>query len=92
MLTRPSGQSKAPEASHPSFGPSQRLDYETEIGAFVGVGNALAQPIALDEAEQHVFGLCLLNDWSARDIQAWEYQPSDRFSPRASCRRSPHGW
>jgi fumarylacetoacetase len=78
-VTRPSGQSKAPDAPHPSFGPSQRLDYETEIGVFVGVGNALAQPVALDEAEQHLFGLCLLNDWSARDIQAWEYQPLGPF-------------
>jgi fumarylacetoacetase len=78
-VNRPSGQSKAPDAPHPSFGPSERLDYEMEIGAFVGVGNALAQPIALDEAELHLFGLCLLNDWSARDIQAWEYQPLGPF-------------
>jgi fumarylacetoacetase len=78
-IRRPSGQSKAPDAPHPSFGPSQRLDYEMEIGALVGVGNPLAQPIALDEAEQHLFGLCLLNDWSARDIQAWEYQPLGPF-------------
>jgi fumarylacetoacetase len=78
-VTRPCGQSKPPDAAHPSFGPSQRLDYEMEIGAFVGVGNALAHPVALDEAESHLFGLCLLNDWSARDIQAWEYQPLGPF-------------
>jgi fumarylacetoacetase len=78
-VTRPNGQSKAPDATHPSFGPSQRLDYELEIGTFVGVGNALGQPVVLDEAEQHLFGLCLLNDWSARDIQAWEYQPLGPF-------------
>ena len=78
-VNRPSGQSKTPDAPHPSFGPSERLDYEMEIGAFVGVGNALAQPIPLDEAELHLFGLCLLNDWSARDIQAWEYQPLGPF-------------
>jgi fumarylacetoacetase len=78
-VIRPNGQSKAPDATHPSFGPSQRLDYELEIGTFVGVGNELGQPVALDEAEQHLFGLCLLNDWSARDIQAWEYQPLGPF-------------
>jgi fumarylacetoacetase len=78
-VTRPSGQSKPPDASHPTFGPSERLDYELEIGAFVGIGNTLAHPVSLDDAEQHVFGLCLLNDWSARDIQAWEYQPLGPF-------------
>ena len=55
------------------------LDYELEVGAFIGAGNALGAPIAIDEAEQHVFGLCLVNDWSARDIQAWEYQPLGPF-------------
>lgn len=78
-VIRPSGQSKAPDDKHPSFGPSQRLDYEMEVGAFVGAGNPLGQPVPLDEAEQHLFGLCLLNDWSARDIQAWEYQPLGPF-------------
>ena len=76
---RPQGQTKAPNASEPSFGPCQRLDYELEVGIFVGPGNELGQPIALDKADQHVFGLCLLNDWSARDIQAWEYQPLGPF-------------
>ncbi|TDR73596.1 fumarylacetoacetase [Paludibacterium purpuratum] len=76
---RPCGQTMAPGAEHPSFGPSQRLDYEMEVGIFIGQGNPLGSHIALDRAEQHVFGLCLLNDWSARDIQAWEYQPLGPF-------------
>jgi fumarylacetoacetase len=56
-----------------------RLDYELEVGIFIGPGNALGEPIALDEADQHVFGLCLLNDWSAREVQGWEYQPLGPF-------------
>jgi fumarylacetoacetase len=68
-----------PGAPQPSFGPSERLDYEAEIGAFVGAGNALGQVVPLEDAEGHLFGLCLLNDWSARDIQAWEYQPLGPF-------------
>lgn len=76
---RPRGQTRAPHASEPILEPSQRLDYELEVGAFVGPGNPLGEPIPVDEAEQHVFGLCLLNDWSARDIQAWEYQPLGPF-------------
>ena len=78
-VRRPVGQSKAPDASAPQLGPSKRLDYELELGVFVGRGNVLGQPIALGEAEQHVFGMCLVNDWSARDIQAWEYQPLGPF-------------
>ena len=78
-IIRPSGQAKPLDAQQPVFGPSNRLDYELEIGAFVGTGNTLGQPVALDEAEAHIFGLCLLNDWSARDIQAWEYQPLGPF-------------
>lgn len=76
---RPQGQTKAPDAAEPSFGPSKRLDYELELGFFVGRGNALGEPIALGEAEDHLFGVALLNDWSARDIQAWEYQPLGPF-------------
>jgi fumarylacetoacetase len=76
---RPSGQTMAPGASAPSFGPCKRLDYELELGIYVGTGNALGAPVAMDDAEAHVFGLCLLNDWSARDIQAWEYQPLGPF-------------
>ncbi|KLN56981.1 fumarylacetoacetase [Variovorax paradoxus] len=76
---RPQGQTKAPDAAEPGFGPSKRLDYELELGFFVGRGNALGEPIALGEAEDHLFGVALLNDWSARDIQAWEYQPLGPF-------------
>jgi len=78
-LHRPRGQTKAPDATTPSFGPCRRLDYELEVGIFIGQGNSLGEPIALDDAEAHVFGLCLFNDWSARDIQAWEYQPLGPF-------------
>jgi fumarylacetoacetase len=76
---RPVGQTMAPAATEPTFGPSKRLDYELELGVFVGTGNALGSAIPIDEADSHVFGLCLLNDWSARDIQAWEYQPLGPF-------------
>lgn len=76
---RPVGQTLPPGASNPVFGPSKRLDYELEVGVFIGSGNALGEPIALDAAEDHVFGLCLFNDWSARDLQGWEYQPLGPF-------------
>jgi fumarylacetoacetase len=78
-VRRPWGQIKGPNDSAPSFRPSQRLDYETEVAAIVGTGNQLGEPIDIDDAENHVFGLCLLNDWSARDIQSWEYQPLGPF-------------
>jgi fumarylacetoacetase len=78
-VRRPRGQLKPPEASDPSFGPSQRLDYELELGVWIGQGNALGDPIPIEEAGQHVAGFCLLNDWSARDLQAWEYQPLGPF-------------
>lgn len=76
---RPKGQTKAPTAETPSFGPCKRLDYELEVGIFVGKGNELGEPIALDNADNHVFGFCIFNDWSARDIQGWEYQPLGPF-------------
>jgi fumarylacetoacetase len=76
---RPLGQTLAPGATQPVLGPSKRVDYELELGVFVGSGNTLGEPIALDAAEAHVFGLCLFNDWSARDIQGWEYQPLGPF-------------
>ena len=76
---RPQGQTKAPEASEPSFGSCKRLDHELEVGIFIGSGNTLGEPIDIEHAEDHVFGLCLFNDWSARDIQAWEYQPLGPF-------------
>jgi fumarylacetoacetase len=77
-IRRPYGQTRAPE-SEPVFGPARSLDYELEVGIFIGPGNRLGEPISIDEAEQHIFGLCLVNDWSARDIQAWEYQPLGPF-------------
>lgn len=76
---RPVGQTMPPGASAPSFGPSKRLDIELELGIFVGKGNALGEPISIQNAEDHVFGIALLNDWSARDIQGWEYQPLGPF-------------
>lgn len=76
---RPQGQTKAPDAAEPTFGPSKRLDYELELGFIVGRGNDLGEPIAMAEAEQHLFGVTLFNDWSARDLQAWEYQPLGPF-------------
>ena len=78
-LHRPLGQTKAATTDVPSFGPCQRLDCELELGALVGPGNALGQPVAIAEAEDRLFGLVLLNDWSARDLQAWEYQPLGPF-------------
>lgn len=76
---RPYGQLKAADADAPTLAPCKRLDYELEVGIFIGTGNKLGSPIPIDQAEAHVFGVCLLNDWSARDIQAWEYQPLGPF-------------
>jgi len=78
-VRRPNGQTKAAEAKAPTFGPSKRLDYELELGVWVGPGNELGEPISIANASEHVAGFCLLNDWSARDIQAWEYQPLGPF-------------
>ena len=78
-VRRPWGQRKGPNDSVPSFAPSQRVDHELELALWVGPGNALGQPIPLAQAEQHLFGVGLLNDWSARDIQPWEYQPLGPF-------------
>ena len=79
-VTRPSGQRKAsPNADRPVFGPSQRLDYELELGAWISQGNELGAPIPIAEAGDYLAGICLLNDWSARDLQAWEYQPLGPF-------------
>jgi fumarylacetoacetase len=78
-VRRPSGQRKAPDDDAPSFGPSRMLDYEAELGMFVGPGNPLGEPIPIAEAGEGLFGVCLVNDWSARDIQAWEYQPLGPF-------------
>lgn len=76
---RPHGQLKAPDADEPTLGPCKRLDYELEVGIYIGEANEIGSPISLDKAEDHVFGLCLFNDWSARDIQGWEYQPLGPF-------------
>lgn len=76
---RPRGQTRAPDQETPSFGPCKRLDYELEVGIYIGPGNAPGGSIELDDADQHVFGYCLFNDWSARDIQAWEYVPLGPF-------------
>ncbi len=78
-VQRPVGQRKAPADAAPSVGPTRMLDYEVEVGAFVGPGNALGSPVALADAPSRLFGLCLVNDWSARDVQAWEYQPLGPF-------------
>jgi fumarylacetoacetase len=78
-IRRPSGQAKPSDRETPQFGPSRSLDYELEVGFFVGRGNGLGTPISIDDAGEHLFGMCLLNDWSARDIQAWEYQPLGPF-------------
>ena len=78
-VLRPSGQRKKPDEAAPSFGPTRQLDYELEVGAFIGPGNALGAPIPVSEAADRIFGLCLVNDWSARDVQAWEYQPLGPF-------------
>jgi fumarylacetoacetase len=78
-IRRPRGQVKAPDAPAPTYAPSKRLDYEVELGFIAGTGNRLGRPIAIGDALEHVFGAVLLNDWSARDVQAWEYQPLGPF-------------
>jgi len=78
-IRRPLGQIKPPTAAVPVFAPSDRLDYEVELGFLVGQGNELGEPIRIENAEEHLFGVTLFNDWSARDIQSWEYQPLGPF-------------
>jgi len=78
-FARPNGQIKAPDAEAPSMGPSRRLDYELEIGVFIGTPNRRGEAVSMDEAESRVFGMALFNDWTARDIQSWEYQPLGPF-------------
>jgi len=78
-IRRPSGQTKDANSSEPVFAPSRSLDYELEMGIFAGPGNPLGEPVPIASAEEHIFGLCLVNDWSARDIQSWEYQPLGPF-------------
>ncbi len=78
-VVRPNGQRKQASDDAPDFGPSRRLDYEQELGVWIGPANALGEPIPIGRAAEHIAGLCLLNDWSARDLQAWEYQPLGPF-------------
>ncbi|HEU0155637.1 MAG TPA: fumarylacetoacetase [Stellaceae bacterium] len=78
-IRRPNGQRKAPDAEGPSFGPCQKLDYELELAVWIGPGNALGEPIPIEHAADHIFGLGLVNDWSARDVQGWESQPLGPF-------------
>ncbi len=78
-IIRPKGQTKSDDKENPEFGPSKLLDIELEMGMFVGKGNELGHPVSVDEAPEHVFGMVLVNDWSARDIQKWEYVPLGPF-------------
>ncbi|MGC9668156.1 fumarylacetoacetase [Planosporangium sp. 12N6] len=78
-IVRPCGQRKAPDAPAPTFGPSQRLDIEAEVGFVVGAPSALGTPLSTKDFPEYVFGAVLVNDWSARDLQAWEYQPLGPF-------------
>ncbi|QFT46612.1 Ureidoglycolate lyase [Roseivivax sp. THAF40] len=82
-IRRPVGQTKAKDAEAPGFGPSQRLDIELEMGAIVGTPSQMGQPVTVAEAREMIFGYVLLNDWSARDLQAWEYQPLGPFQAKA---------
>jgi fumarylacetoacetase len=84
-VRRPSGQLKPPDAPAPVFGPSKSLDYELEMAFLIGPGNSLGEPVAVDRAIDHIFGFVLMNDWSARDIQAWEYQPLGPFLAKNFC-------
>jgi fumarylacetoacetase len=90
-VVRPCGQSKAPDEADPRFGPSRRLDIELELGFVVGVGSTLGESISTAAFRDHVFGVALVNDWSARDIQAWEYQPLGPFLGK-SFATSVAGW
>src|SRR5438552_15630212 len=84
-VKRPHGQTKPPDASAPVFGPSKSLDFELETAFFIGPGNPLGQSVSIDQAEDHIFGIVLMNDWSARDIQTWEYQPLGPFLAKNFC-------
>jgi len=84
-VQRPQGQIKSPDATAPLFGPTKSLDYELEMAFLIGPGNSLGQPVPIDRALDHIFGFVLMNDWSARDIQAWEYQPLGPFLAKNFC-------
>jgi fumarylacetoacetase len=84
-VRRPKGQVKPPDSPTPVFGPTKSLDYELEMAFLIGPGNSLGQPVPIDQAAEHIFGFVLMNDWSARDIQAWEYQPLGPFLAKNFC-------
>ena len=84
-VRRPKGQIKPPDAPTPVFGATKSLDYELEMAFLIGPGNSLGQPVPIDQARDHIFGFVLMNDWSARDIQAWEYQPLGPFLAKNFC-------
>jgi fumarylacetoacetase len=84
-VRRPRGQRKRADETAPSFGPSRNMDYELELGIWIGPGNAFGEPVPIDAAADHIAGFCLLNDWSARDIQGWEYQPLGPFLAKSFC-------
>ena len=84
-VRRPHGQIKPPDAPAPIFGPSKSFDYELEMAFLIGPGNSLGEPVPIDRAVDHIFGLVLMNDWSARDMQAWEYQPLGPFLAKNFC-------
>ena len=84
-VRRPRGQTKAPDAPAPGFGPSKSFDFELEMAFLIGPGNSLGEPVPIDRAADHMFGFVLMNDWSARDIQTWEYQPLGPFLAKNFC-------
>jgi fumarylacetoacetase len=84
-VRRPHGQTKPPDALAPLFGPSRSLDYELEMAFLIGTPNKLGEPVPIDRAHEHIFGMVLMNDWSARDVQAWEYQPLGPFLAKNFC-------
>ena len=84
-IHRPMGQTRAPDSEMPVFGPCKRLDIELELGAVVGLPSKMGHPVSVDEADTMIFGYVLLNDWSARDIQVWEYQPLGPVSIESLC-------
>ncbi len=84
-VRRPYGQTKPPDADAPIFGPSRSFDYELEMAFLIGPGNGLGEPVPIERADEHIFGMVLMNDWSARDVQAWEYQPLGPFLAKNFC-------
>ncbi|MFL6529339.1 MAG: fumarylacetoacetase [Chthoniobacterales bacterium] len=84
-VRRPRGQIKPPDASAPVFSPSRAMDYELETAFLIGPGNSLGEPVPIARAHEHIFGIVLMNDWSARDVQTWEYQPLGPFLAKNFC-------